>query len=125
MIEIPGQVNLLSFIVFKFVAERHQTPDFLDLNLVMYLFSGQSFLVTFTMIRSLSRGVSQTRLALRTMPGRSRSLQPPVSVRLMTTGPGQSGGAGVKVALTGLVGVTAVIGGTVGYAGYDPEFRWT
>jgi hypothetical protein len=74
------------------------------------------------MFRSMSRGLSQTRLALRTMPGRSRSLIQPI--RLSSTVPSPSGGAGVKIALTGLVGVTAALGGTVGYASYDSEFRF-
>jgi len=56
------------------------------------------------------------------MPGRSRSLIEPI--RLSSTVPSPSGGAGVKIALTGLVGVTAALGGTVGYASYDSEFRF-
>jgi len=72
------------------------------------------------MLKSCTRGFSQTRWVLRGIPGRSRSLPP---VRLSSTG-GQSGGGAVgKIALTGLIGITGIAGGTLGYASYDPEFR--
>ena len=74
------------------------------------------------MLKSCSRGLSNTRWVLRGIPsGRSRSLPP---VRLSSTGAqGGGGGSGVKIALTGLVTVTGLVGGTIGYASYDPEFR--
>ena len=73
------------------------------------------------MIRTCARGLSQTRLALRTITGRSRSLPP---VRFSSTTGNKSGGLGVKVALTGVVATTGLVGGTVGYANYDQEFRF-
>jgi len=73
------------------------------------------------MLKSCTRGFSQTRWVLRGIQGRSRSLPP---VRLSSTG-GQSSGGGVagKIALTGLIGITGIAGGTIGYASYDSEFR--
>ena len=73
------------------------------------------------MIRNCTRGLTQTKWVLRGLPGRSRSLPP---IRLSSSGGQGGGGVAGKLALTGLVTVTGLVGGTLGYAGYDPDFRY-